>query len=483
MTSTPPPRLPEPQRRKAFAVILAAGFMTLLDVSIVNIALPAIEASLDASTTHIQLIVAGYSLSFGLMLVPAGRFGDVFGRRRVLIVGVALFVGASLACGLAPSADLLSAFRLLQGVGGALINPQVVGLIQQLYIGPERARAFGLFGASIGASTALGPVLGGVLIAGLGPEIGWRAIFLVNIPIGILLMVKARQHLPAHVKDPDGSLSLDAVGLILLGITVCALMLPFLGTQSGGLAAAPWWLLGIAAVGYAAFMAWELWLDGRGSSAILPRHLMRNTGFVFGTAVGTAYFAGFTGIWIVVSVYVQSGLGRSALVAGLVSLPFAITGGISSAQSGHLLPRYGRWLVVGGIAIMTVGIVAMDIATMVAPPAIMPWLLAVLMAFAGFGSGVVISPNQALTLADVPVREGGTAGGVLQTTQRVGASVGLAVMTSVFFTTQLSAGGDASASYGYAFSVSLRVTVAMLLIALTVAFADAWRRRNAGSSS
>lgn len=470
--------LPPDERRRAFAVILAAGFMTLLDVSIVNIALPSVEASLNANATHIQLIVAGYSLAFGLVLVPAGRLGDVYGRGRIFLIGVIGFVIASVACGLAPTAALLSIFRLVQGVAAALINPQVVGLIQQLFSGPERGRAFGIFGASIGVSTAIGPVLGGVLIGGLGPELGWRAVFLVNLPVGIILVIAARRYLPGHNRTEAAKLGLDIVGLILLGVTVLAIMMPFVGAERTGLAGAPWWWLAIAAVGYVAFMAWELRLDSRGGSAVVPRSLMRNTGFVFGTAMGTAYFAGFTGIWIVISVYIQSGLQLGALIAGLVGLPFSITAGYMSARSGHWLPRYGRWLVVIGLAVMGVGIAALDIASIVVPEPYIPWVMMAIMGVAGAGSGLVISPNQTLTLADVPVASGGTAGGVLQTTQRVGASVGLAVMTSVFFTTQATAGGDPASSYGHAFSMALRVTVGMIVVALIIAVIDARRRQH-----
>lgn len=475
--------LPPDERKRAFAVILAAGFMTLLDVSIVNIALPSIEASLDATPAHIQLIVAGYSLAFGLALVPAGRFGDVYGRRRMFLIGVIGFVIASVACGLAPTAATLAAFRLAQGVAAAIINPQVVGLIQQLFSGAERGKAFGMFGAAIGVSTALGPVLGGVLIAVLGPELGWRSVFLVNLPVGIILVIAAARYLPDHDRGAAGRLKLDVLGLLLLGITVLALMIPFVGTEQGGLANAPWWWLAVAAAGFIAFMTWEIVLDRRGGSAVLPRSLMRNTGFAFGTAMGTAYFAGFTGIWIVMSVYVQSGLELSAFVAGALGLPFAVTAGYTSARSGSWLPGLGRWLVVIGLAVMALGITAIDLASIYVPQPQLIWVFAALMAVSGAGSGVVISPNQTLTLADVPVSYGGTAGGVLQTTQRAGASVGLAVMTSVFFATQAMTAGTPAESYGHAFSMALRVTVGMIAVALVIAVIDAMRRRGSDSSS
>ena len=183
-------------RWRAFAVCLGAGFMTLLDVSIVNVALPSIEASLGAGPSDLQWIVAGYTLAFGLVLVPAGRLGDVRGRRTVFVAGLTGFVVASAACGLATTPEMLAVMRLVQGLAAGVLNPQVVGLIQQLFTGPERGRAFGLFGATIGVSTAVGPLLGGLLLAVFGEDQGWRAVFLVNVPLGAVLIPLALRYLP-----------------------------------------------------------------------------------------------------------------------------------------------------------------------------------------------------------------------------------------------------------------------------------------------
>ncbi|MGB0096770.1 MAG: MFS transporter, partial [Solirubrobacteraceae bacterium] len=186
---------PDPERWMALGVVLAAGFMTLLDVSIVNVALPSIALGLDAQQSELQWIVAGYALALGLLLVPAGRFGDAHGRRPVFMAGVALFVVASAACALAQTPLELVLTRIAQGFAGGLITPQISGLIQSLFRGEERGKAFGYFGATIGVSSAVGPLIGGALIAWFGVHNGWRAVFFVNLPIGAAILLLARRYL------------------------------------------------------------------------------------------------------------------------------------------------------------------------------------------------------------------------------------------------------------------------------------------------
>ncbi|MGO2044036.1 MAG: MFS transporter, partial [Cellulosimicrobium funkei] len=211
---------PDPNRWRVLPVCLAVGFITTLDVSIVNVALPSIESSLDAGPTQLQLVVAGYTLAFGLALVPAGRLGDAGARRPLFIAGLLGFALMSLASGLAPTDTWLGVARLLQGVSAGVLNPQVVGLIQQQFRGYERGRAFGMFGATIGVSTALGPLLGGLIIAAAGPETGWRWVFLVNIPVVAVLLPFAWRLVPGPPRTGSGAARgpprLDLVRLVRL---------------------------------------------------------------------------------------------------------------------------------------------------------------------------------------------------------------------------------------------------------------------------
>ncbi len=294
-TETPAPETAddegnEAQRRamrwRGLAVCLVAGGMTLLDVSIVNVALPSIRTGLGASDTDIQWVVAGYSLAFGVMLVPAGRLGDARSRRAVFIAGIIVFTLASAACGAAQGAVWLSVARVIQGFGGGMIAPQTSGFIQNLFKGKERGRAFGLFGMSIGVSTAIGPLLGGLLVNLGGPDFGWRLVFYVNAPIGVILVLMALRWLPPVPRGPKQSL--DPVGVLLFGASILLVLLPVVeGSESKPLSERPWWLLGVAAAVFAAFLLWERLWSRRGKETLVDLSLGRIRSYVFGVSLGT----------------------------------------------------------------------------------------------------------------------------------------------------------------------------------------------------
>jgi EmrB/QacA subfamily drug resistance transporter len=458
-------------RWKALAVCLVAGGMCLLDVSIVNVALPSIRTGLSADDSDIQWVVAGYSLAFGVALVPAGRLGDARSRRMVFMAGVALFTLASAACGASQSALWISVARVIQGIGGGMITPQVSGFIQNLFKGPERGRAFGLFGATIGVSTAIGPLLGGLLVQLGGTENGWRLVFYVNLPIGLLLLVLARKWLPVAAEGRRQSL--DPVGVLLFaGATVLVLLPVVEGKQGQSLASRPWWLLAVAAAVYAAFFAWERWWSGRGKETLVDLSLGKVRSFVFGVGLGTFYFAGFTSIFIILTLYLQNGLDYTALQAGLTQMPFAVGSAVSAFVAGRLVERFGRALVVIGLVAITVALVGIDI--------VVPHLdgdvglkLAPLLLLAGVGGGMVISPNITLSLDEVDPVRAGAGGGLLQTFQRVGSAIGVAVVLAQFFDRLASSHGDAAE----AFSVALHTTIGLIVVALVLGLVDQGRRR------
>src|SRR3954451_2497159 len=326
--STAPPRQdgyrPDPHRWMALGVVLAAGFMTLLDVSIVNIALPSIEQRLHAQHNDLEWIVSGYALALGLLLVPSGRFGDAHGRRPVFMVGVALFVVASAACALAPTALALVVMRVVQGSAGGLISPQISGLIQSLFRGEERGKAFGYFGTTIGVSTAVGPLTGGALIALFGAHDGWRAVFFVNLPIGAAILLLARRYLPAPTAAERRRQALDPLGVVLLGAAVLCILVPLIEqcTWHGALRFA---LFPLAA---ALLLLWVLHERryGRTHEPLVSLDLFRIRSYALGAPVGLIYFAGFVAVFFILTQYLQLGLGSPAWKSGLAATPFALGG-------------------------------------------------------------------------------------------------------------------------------------------------------------
>ncbi len=445
--------------------------MCLLDVSIVNVALPSIRTGLSADDSDIQWVVAGYSLAFGVALVPAGRLGDARSRRTVFMAGVAIFTLASAACGASPTALWLSVARVLQGFGGGMITPQISGFIQNLFKGPERGRAFGLFGATIGVSTAIGPLLGGVLVQLGGADLGWRLVFYVNLPVGLLLLVLARKWLPVAAEGPRQSL--DPAGVLLFATATVLVLLPVVeGKQGESLAERPWWLLGVAGAVFALFYLWERFWTSREKETLLDLSLTKVHSYVYGLGLGSLYFAGFTSIFIILTLYLQNGLGYTALQAGLTQMPFAVGSAVSALVGGRIVERFGRLLVIAGLVAVTVALVAIDVAV--------PHLdgdvglkLAPLLLLAGAGGGLVIAPNITLSLDEVDPSKAGAGGGLLQTFQRVGSAIGVAVVLAQFFDGLVSSAGDSAE----AFSVALHTTIGLIVAALVLGLADLRRRR------
>lgn len=461
---------PDPRRWRALSVALTAGFMTLLDVSIVNVALPSVRTALGASAAELQWIVSGYALTFGLVLVAAGRLGDARGRRSMFVVGVGVFTGASVAAGLAPTAAWLVAARLVQGVGGGILNPQVSGLIQQLFRGAERGRAFGRLGTTIGISTAVGPVLGGLILSLAGPQHGWRWVFLVNLPVGLLTIVLARRFIDP-VRDPEPVRDLDPVGALVLGVGVVGLLWPLVSDSWQGVDAA---LLALGVVALVGFVAWERRLGALGRAPMVQLSLFSRPGYTPGALLGLVYFSGFTGVFFVLTLFFQNGLGYSPLQAGLAITPFALGSAVSATVGGRVVTRQGRRVVVLGLVLVSLGLAATDLAIALAASrgagTATGWWVALPLLLAGLGSGLVISPNVTLALQEVPVHQAGTAGGVLQTGQRLGTAAGIALVGALYF--RGLAAGDATTAVQH----GLWAILALVLAALAIGVVDLVRR-------
>ncbi|MBV9143881.1 MAG: MFS transporter [Pseudonocardiales bacterium] len=453
-----------PQRWRALAVTQMAGFMTLLDVSIVNIALPSIQRGLGASVAQVQWVVSGYALTFGLVLVAGGRLGDALGRRRMFLVALSGFVVTSALCGAAPSAELLVAGRLLQGVTAGMLTPQNTGLIQVLFHGPERGKAFGVFGATVGLSTAVGPVLGGFILTAAGEQEGWRWLFYVNVPIGLVALLATWRLLPSPPRRAASAAQIDVVGAVLLGVGVLCLLLPLVQVEDGGLRQL-WWLFAVAPMLVVVFLHWEQEMVRRGRAPLLDTRMLSATpGYPAGAALGLVYFVGFSGIWLVFALYFQRGLGYTPLQSGLAVTPFALGSATSAAIAGRLVTKYGRWVTVLGLSGVAIGLVGSAMVLHGAPAASAQWAAALPLLVAGIGSGAVISPNVTLTLECVPPLMGGAAAGALQTGQRIGSAIGTATLAAVFY-------GVLSQRAGYpdAIAAALLTATGFVCLALLVA--------------
>jgi EmrB/QacA subfamily drug resistance transporter len=457
----------DPRRWKALAVCLVGGFMVLLDVSIVNVALPSIRDALQASESELQWVVSGYALTFGLLLVPAGRIGDVRGRRTMFVVALGLFTLASLACGLAPGSLFLVIARLVQGLAGGMLTPQISALIQQMFSGRERGTAFGAFGTVVGISTAVGPLLGGALIAMFGADEGWRWVFFINLPIGLAAIPLAWRLLPPDRAERRRH-DYDPIGVVLLGAGIVLLLLPLVQEQQWK-GAGKWLLIPAAALLLAVFVAWEIRYSRRGKEPLVELALFRLRSYSFGISLITLFFAGFTPLFFVFTLYLQIGLGYSALEAGLSITPFAVGSAVAAAIGGRIVHRLGRRLVVIGLVLVTVGFVGTTVAVHLAAGHGTGWATLAPLLVGGLGAGLVISPNQALTLSEVPVQRAGTAGGLLQVGQRIGAAVGIAAVGSVFFARVAATLGRGFAS---AFVHGMLVATAFVVAALVLAVVD-----------
>lgn len=475
---------PDPRRWPALFAAVTALFMTLLDLSIVIVALPSIGTSLGASASSLQWVVSGYALAFGVVPIIAGRLGDDRGRKTMLLFGIAAFVTTSLLAGLAPTAWVLIAARLVQGLAGGLLNPQVAGLVQQLFRGDERGRAFGAIGVAVGVATASGPVIGGLLIGIGGEQFGWRLCFLVNLPVGVASFLLCRRLLPDRLPtDRRHRTYLDLPGAALLGIGLLGVLFPFVQYDASHdlrLAA----LLVPAAAILAGFWWWERGPGARRGHPLIDVSLFKIRSYADGLGLALLYFIAYTGTPLVLSLFLQVGLGFSAVAAGLAATAFAVGTAVSAPIGGRLVSALGRRLLVGSLALFLLGVTgAAAVALLLAgrlPPLHLVLAMAVPLLVAGVGGGSVITPNQALSLADVDVRGGSTAGGMLQTAQRVGSAIGTAVIGAMFYARAAgapSSGPARATAYGHAYAAALGISMIFGLAALTLAVREVRRSR------
>jgi EmrB/QacA subfamily drug resistance transporter len=433
-TTAEPGRTPggaDSRRWVALAVVLIAGFMQLVDISIVNVAIPSIQRDLDATYSQIQWVLAGYQLAFAVMLITGGRLGDIYGRKRLFMTGMAGFTVASALCGLAQNPGMLIGSRVFQGLMGAIMFPQILSVIQVTFPPRERGTAFGLFGATIGLATITGPLVGGLLIEAdlLGLE--WRPIFLVNVPIGIAALAVATRFL-VESKAPR-ALRPDPAGVAI--VTAGLLLLVYPLVQGRDLGWPLWTFVSMAAAVpvLIGFGVYERYKKARDGSPLVDMDLFRQRSFVPGLLVAGIFFMGIPAFFLTFSLWLQIGLGFSALHAGLTGAPFAVGSAVASAASVRLAPSLGRRILSIGALLLVAGMVALIWTVDRYHGAVHSWQLLPALLVCGLGLGSVVAPLVTVVLAGIRGQDAGAASGVLSTVQQVGGAVGVALIGVIFF--------------------------------------------------
>ncbi|HEY9313099.1 MFS transporter [Williamsia sp.] len=418
------------RRNLAMAILAFAMFMDLMDVTIVNVAIPSIRDDLDASPAQIEWLVGGYVLAFAAVLITAGRLGDRYGRQKVFLVGIIGFTLASVLASTAQTADILVASRVLQGFFAGLMVPQVLANVQVLYRPKERAPVFAILGTITAMAAVIGPVLGGWLVTEnpLGGE--WRAIFFINVPIGVIIAVAGWLLIPDT--KSESVTDLDLVGVVLAVGGVLLLVYPLVEGRQLGWPAWSFVLMALSPVVLTAFVFQQRQRTAEGS-ALIPLRLFGNRGFVGGSAIQFLFQGSITSFFLILALYVQVGLGFEAITAGAMTLPFSIGAVIAAGIGAALTTKLGRTLpLIGGI-MMSSGTAWTILVIRSADADFSSWDTVVPMALAGLGLTIMLVPLLDIALSTVDVSDSGAASGTLNTFAQVGGAVGVAVTGVLFF--------------------------------------------------
>jgi EmrB/QacA subfamily drug resistance transporter len=417
----------------ALPALMAGTFMIVLDFFIVNVALPSVQRELGAGVAAIEWVVAGYGLTFAVFLIAAGRLGDRIGRRRTFSLGLLLFTAASAACGLAPNAAILVAARLVQGLAGAMLSPNVLAIIGVTYQGAERTRAITVYGLVMGIAAAGAQVLGGLIMRLDVLDLGWRSVFLVNLPIGCVSLAAAERLVPeSRAMRARG---LDLVGTLLLTAALAALLLPLVEGRQQGWPMWTWISLAAAPVMLLAFGRHQQWLAGRGSAPLLDPMLFGQRSLSTGLLTQLAFWCGQASFFLVLALYLQQGRGLDPLRAGLVFTILAVAYLVTSLRAPALTARYGRDLIATGALALAAGHGLLLAALVVGGPQEPLLWLAPGLVLIGAGMGLCITPLVATVLEHVSPEQAGAISGVLSTMQQLGNALGVALTGLVFFGT------------------------------------------------
>jgi len=457
---TAPAIAPYRWRWIVLAVVLAADIMDLMDSTIVNIAGPSVRADLGGGTSTLQWLSAGYTLTFAVLLITGARLGDIFGRRRLFLIGSAGFTLMSAACAAAPSPGLLITFRVLQGGFGALLIPQGFGMLKEVFAEDEMPKVFAAFGPAMGLSAIAAPILAGALIDANLWGTGWRLVFLINVPVGVFALSTAFRVLPRGASHPG--VRLDIPGMALVGLGLVAIIYPLIQGRAAGW---PAWMFGMLAAGAALIMAFVVYERRRTQSPLIEPGLLRNRTYASGIAVALAFFGAFGGLILVISLFCQLGEHFSPIHAGLTFVPMTVGMVLAMVASFALVGKLGRHLVHVGVALVAAGTVGLALTVSGAQSA-STWDLAPSLVVIGVGAGLSFGQLFDFVLAGVAMNEVGSASGVLNAVQQLAGALGVAVLGTVFF---------AKLTGGHAATGSLATTAWVCLIPLAITFALVFR--------
>ena len=453
-------------RTIAVVVLLFASFMDLLDTTIVNVALPSIEKDLNATSAQLEWIVSGYVLSFAVLIITGGRLGDIYGRKRLFLIGVTGFTLASASCAAATSGDMLVVSRLVQGIFGAIMIPQVLSIIQVLFAPKERAGVFGALGAISGLAAVAGPLIGGVLVTQNAFDLGWRSVFIINVPVGIALFITAALCIPES--RAAKRVRLDVLGVVMISATLFLLVYGLIEGRALGWPIGIWIMMGASPVLLAVFIWYQSRRDKKSGSALVPPSLFHSRGYSAGVLTSFSFSASIGGFFLILVLYLQVGLGFSAIDAGLTTLPFSLGALVGSGIAVPLGPRLGKGLILLGALAQIAGYLWITRIVDAQANALVGTDLIAPMALAGLGLTLLVVPLTDVSLAQTSVVNAGAASGVLGTFQQVGSAIGVAVVGVVFFGTV----GDAfsPAALRDAFLAGIMVPITALALAALASF-------------
>lgn len=438
----PLPRNPAWRRWLGLAVMLTGTFMAVLDVFIVNIAIPSMRVTLAASFSEVQFVIAAYGLTYAVMLITGGRLGDIFGRRRMFMLGLAGFTLTSLACGIAPSAPLLIAARILQGLAAAVMSPQVFAMMRIGFTDDrERATAFACLGVVYGLASVCGQLLGGLLVEADLFGLAWRPVFLINLPLGILALLAAPLLLPESRNTEARRLDITGVALSAGGLLL--LLFPLIEGREAGW---PDWAFGLLALSLPvlAVFAWDQQRKSRHHAApLLEMRLFRNTVFALGVLIVLAFQSTQSAFYLALSLMLQNGLQATPMQAGLVFAPLAVVFMATSLLAGRLPARLRHPMLIGGAGLATLAFLGIGFTAWLAGTTLQAAQLIPSLVLLGLGCGFFMTPLLNAILGSVPGQDSGTASGMITTMQQVGSAFGIAVVGILFFG-RVNAGGAAA---------------------------------------